>query len=596
MGDAMTDKALPLTRRAILMASGALGAGLALDNSRAAAAPHPPAPRSGPNPELGAAIDLAVANLAHEGVDDVFARPIEADLLAESEALRRRVAQAVARRLSRPFEANAFTPAEYVVMPNGPTSFRRLAYLEALDVAAYTALAVAAAPAIERHRIPVSAGRVLSYRFAPSGAALFEPGRTYEAFVRKTCEVAAQSEGRMLVAFDLQQFYANVSLAELDAALARCGVETACRQYLGALLRYWAQGRERGLPIGANASRILAEASLIAVDEELAKCGLDFWRYVDDYRLLVDDPQQAHVALMAVADRLAARGFYLNAQKTQITPISPDTVATARVQLAQSSGTHVVDPSNHHTQAIVVGYGPSGGGVGWGGGGAAVPQGPGPCFTPLTPQELSAVDLAKLHADLFNSGNIFFVPPADPNTLRLYVLGALEAATKGDDTYVKTFPLLIARFPYAGDAVMNALVAYSGKLPAPLRESIADAFGQTLLHGGVSDVIKLKIVGLLKSEGYKRPGVIQSFLKPLNSFDEAKYVQQKAFDALNACGASGPHSWLRERYFDGEVPIKRRAALMLRRMQVRPDEALRAQLKLDAAQDPFLAEIATGLV
>jgi hypothetical protein len=31
-------------------------------------------------------------------------------------------------------------------------------------------------------------------------------------------------------------------------------------------------------------------------------------------------------------------------------------------------------------------------------------------------------------------------------------------------------------------------------------------------------------------------------------------------------------------------------------MQVRPDEALRAQLKLDAAQDPFLAEIATGLV
>jgi len=40
---------------------------------------------------------------------------------------------------------------------------------------------------------------------------------------------------------------------------------------LGALLRYSAQGNERGLPIGTSAGRILAEASLIAVDEELAK-------------------------------------------------------------------------------------------------------------------------------------------------------------------------------------------------------------------------------------------------------------------------------------------------------------------------------------
>jgi hypothetical protein len=128
---------------------------------------------------------------------------------------------------------------------------------------------------------------------------------------------------------------------------------------LGALLRYSAQGNERELPIGTSAGRILAEASLIAVDEELAKGGLDFWRYVNDYRILVDDPRQAHAALMAAADRLAARGLYLSRQRTRITPINAETAARARAELAKiGPASFVVDSTIPRGMKLVfVGYG-----------------------------------------------------------------------------------------------------------------------------------------------------------------------------------------------------------------------------------------------
>ena len=574
---------IPLTRRDMLVASGALGTGLALDKSGAAAAPLDLAHPS----DMHAAIELAVANLAHDGVDDVFSHPVEVDLLAGSEALRKRVAQAVARRLSLPFDRRAFTPAEYIAMPNGPSSFRRLAHLEPLDAAVYTALAVQAAPAIERHRSPAAAGRVLSYRFAPSGAELFAPGCSYRAFVTKTRDVAAGNEGRVLIAFDLQQFYANISLTGLDAALARCGVDAGCRDYLGALLRYWGEGRERGLPIGANASRILAEAALIAVDDDLAARGFDFWRYVDDYRLIVDDPGQAHAALAWVSDRLAQHGFYLNREKTHVTPIDAATAAQARAAPARvEPAAFVVDPAlpAGRDLTLVRGYGPPPI--------IAAQQSVGLCFAPLNQRELRAVNLPVLHAMIFETR----IPPTGTR-LRPYVLGALAPASiRKSDAYVKTFPALIERAFYASSAVMNALVQYRGNLSASLRKSLADSFARELLKPTVTEGVKLAIIGLLKSEGYQQPAAIQSFLQKYsyNRRMHASALRQKAFDGMAACGAPGHHSWLRQQYFDGDVPIKRRAALLLRRASIRPDAALRARLAHDAAEDPFLAEIASG--
>ena len=70
--------------------------------------------------------------------------------------------------------------------------------------------------------------------------------------------------------------------------------------------------------MGSNASRILAEASLIGVDNYLMSLGVDFIRYVDDYRMFAPDAHKAQYWLTLLIDRLDQEGLMINMSKTKI--------------------------------------------------------------------------------------------------------------------------------------------------------------------------------------------------------------------------------------------------------------------------------------
>ncbi len=70
------------------------------------------------------------------------------------------------------------------------------------------------------------------------------------------------------------------------------------------LLESTTAGVSRGVPIGPHAVHLIAEATLIPVDNSLATYGLDFIRYADDIVIFCDSKKSASSALALVASTL----------------------------------------------------------------------------------------------------------------------------------------------------------------------------------------------------------------------------------------------------------------------------------------------------
>jgi hypothetical protein len=127
------------------------------------------------------------------------------------------------------------------------------------------------------------------------------------------------NDSSIVVAADIESFYERISMPRLRDSLLACSMDARTVTRIISLLEHWrCSGGDNGLPIGSNASRILAEAVLIPVDNALTSAGVDFYRFVDDYRLFAPDLQTAQAWLALLADRIEWLGFTLNAQKTAI--------------------------------------------------------------------------------------------------------------------------------------------------------------------------------------------------------------------------------------------------------------------------------------
>ena len=77
-----------------------------------------------------------------------------------------------------------------------------------------------------------------------------------------------------------------------------------------------------GLPVGSTASRLLAECVLNDTDMLLKNMGVQFTRYVDDFRIAVPAGTEAHSILCRLAEHLmVTEGLSLNVTKTKMTSV-----------------------------------------------------------------------------------------------------------------------------------------------------------------------------------------------------------------------------------------------------------------------------------
>jgi hypothetical protein len=185
--------------------------------------------------------------------------------------------------------------------------------------------------------------RVLSYRYDPAQQNpkyLFK-NKINRWFTFEGVTLTFVRSNRYLLVTDLSNFFENISRTKIIAALEAAIPEIAAtgsekRQIhsaisaLDRLLKQWTFSGDHGLPQNRDASAFLSNILLSSVDQEMTKKGYDYYRYVDDIRVLANTELQARRALQQLIRELRKVGLNINTSKTEILPpdVPQDTLAT----------------------------------------------------------------------------------------------------------------------------------------------------------------------------------------------------------------------------------------------------------------------------
>lgn len=228
---------------------------------------------------------LAADHLATLGPSDITRETIERELISQ---YKEDFVAEIRAKLNRGSVYDmGFKPIQYLLTPKNRYVFdyRKAAIIDPCCVAKYTSLVLQAAECIEAARLPVSESVVFSARFRLSGADVFDRTVTYGCWRDRTKLLADHSSCTYVVQCDIASFYDRVNIHRIESTLADVGVDRSLVKGINELLLFWSKKDSYGIPVGNTASRILAEAALIDIDNYLVSEGVRFVRYVDDYRL-----------------------------------------------------------------------------------------------------------------------------------------------------------------------------------------------------------------------------------------------------------------------------------------------------------------------
>jgi hypothetical protein len=268
--------------------------------------------------KIDTAVRLAIRNIIKEGVSDVLPNPFEVELLTADRKLQVQTANRATQIIERGcFTAVDFHKLEFIEVPKRKYEDRRVcAVIDPHDSIVYLALAIMAAPSIKQHRKPAREQSVFSYHFAPRNGKLFDSRYCYASFM-EALQSRLTNHG-FIVKCDVKNFYQGVTPALVRESLNHCHVTPFVSDYVTDLLSFWSQSGLQGLPVGYNASRILAESVFIPIDEALNAQGIYSIRFADDLYLFTDSDERAQKALETLSKLLAVSKLDLNLEKTRI--------------------------------------------------------------------------------------------------------------------------------------------------------------------------------------------------------------------------------------------------------------------------------------
>lgn len=198
--------------------------------------------------------------------------------------------------------------------------------------------------------------RVLSYRYDP------EPQKPKYLFKRKisrwlTFEGVTLTfirSKKYLLVTDISNFFENISRAQIITKLEdaipniqatgpeKLQIRNAIST-LDKLLGTWTFSGTHGLPQNRDASSFLSNILLSSVDRKMVKNGYDYYRYVDDIRVIADSEIHARRALQDLIRELRIVGLNINASKTEILAFDAPKDKIAEYFQSQDSTMNAID-------------------------------------------------------------------------------------------------------------------------------------------------------------------------------------------------------------------------------------------------------------
>lgn len=264
------------------------------------------------------AIALAVDSILRDGCSDITSEALELDLI---QRFRADFEADIKAKLNRgDIYKMEFRPLQHILTPKNRYVFdyRKAAIVSPSCLAKFLTIVFEYADLVESARIPVTENIVYSCRFAPSPKGIFNKDIGYSNWLENTKERAASDNCEFVVSCDIAAFYDRVNIHRIESTLLSIGVDPALVKYTNDLLLFWSRKDSYGIPVGNVASRILAEAALIDIDQFLLDEEIQFTRYVDDYRLFAPNLLVAQEWMNKLTTRLFRDGLMLNTGKTEI--------------------------------------------------------------------------------------------------------------------------------------------------------------------------------------------------------------------------------------------------------------------------------------
>lgn len=151
-----------------------------------------------------------------------------------------------------------------------------------------------------------------------------EQFKSFEGLIKE-----ASSEGKTLLVTDVFNYFENIQIVQLRSCLevripqlkANTAEKIKIRRVIDLLCNYlesWTYNGKNGLPQNRDSSSFLANILMDSVDKEMESCGYQYFRYMDDIRIVCTTHLKARQALKLLSESLRKVGLNLNSAKTKI--------------------------------------------------------------------------------------------------------------------------------------------------------------------------------------------------------------------------------------------------------------------------------------
>jgi len=563
--------------------------------------------------EVAAAVERSLANILAEGVDPNFPPPFELSRLKQDVRLQREVVEAATGYIMQPAErSDAEASLHLMSMPKtNMFGYRYFAQIDVVGAVPYLATAILIGRRLEGRRVPVRENRVFSHRFLSEGPSLFDLNCNYGAFCERIIDKLDPQQKIFLVSADIANFYPSIDDARFLRNLEKQGVEPWLTKTLGDILLKWKPQWRQGFPVGPVASFFLGEAALLNVDAKLLNDGIDFIRYVDDYRFFVDDVPSARFSIERLVLHLHAEGLTLNQAKSSVEAV---TRREFEASLAERRMARLWNQPRSITLDRMAQSLP-----------APVAPDPGPTEkdTPV-PKEKATKEqqrsvpcvyngcppLKKSQLDEFD---LAFLDAVEPKLLlaklksqaierRSIALGDFRAVIEsaclaGDYELIGEALAVLDNNPLCVIYLADVLMAERERIPPDIRKVASGWFAARLgSNPAISDHEVMHIATLLGVDGYRQPEAIHGYLTS-GLRTNSSIALRALVAALESCCDGERVKTLLDLYSGADARL-RRAVLDLSWPHLDRDEKMRivARHEADFRSDPFLKRLLRGPV
>ncbi len=499
----------------------------------------------------------AIENILYEGITDVelFNKPFELELLKKDDVqkeIRTIVYNSIVSSIGRgKFDNLKVHKLGYVFMPKKSLSdFRKCALTDIYDEIVYLTIVLSMAHSIEGSRIRKSKNMVYSYRYVREGSALFDKEYTYTKFRGEIERKSNLTKNKVLVECDISNYYDRVNLHRIESILRSInGIDEELITLLNELLLFWADRDSYGIPVGSNASRILAEVALIEVDNYLISKNIDFCRYVDDYRIFARDAFEAHSNLAILNHILSKEGLFLNNQKTNIKDISHKNtnLKTITDEKPSEGNSKAMDSTmdfqninmafNDETvdrPKIIRGYS------------GLIPT----KFRKLSVSEIENLKSEDLEAFLKKMKVSILIEPKEMTTLVRTII-AQEQYKR-----LVELPSIIKKFPQFIPYFVDVLLKNSEFLEYEDLVLIQDSFKEWMNNPDTPEYIQIYLIRLYASEPFQNKDILLGMFRNLKR-NSGDYVGRALLEALEGLLSRGELLEIKEYYYRADMWEKR---------------------------------------